>query len=155
MSGKNIAIDKTLAQLQKIYNLVGPYGGYIKTEGCRDLYLLIESVRVNSVPALIGFFTDVNEKQYYDPMYDLILDIHDGEIRQIEVKKYYSKNLMGELEIYPNGCVYHNQKYTGQNKNLVEEFSKFMKEITEASPYVDDSVVHKFAKAYDGSVYKK
>lgn len=33
--------------------------------------------------------------------------------------------------------------------------SKFIEEIREASPYVDDSVVHKFAKAYDGSVYKK
>ena len=145
-----MATAETVERVQKIFDCVGIHGGYITTSTGyeRDLYFLIERDNCDYVTANIGHFTEVGNVACYDPMFDLILDKKEGKIKSIEIKKYFAQNIMGIVEIYPNGRVYHNGKPTGACENLVEYFGNFIYEAVEVLSYLhESSTIHKYEKA--------
>lgn len=82
------ATKKATKQLQKIFDVLGEFGGVIETDDPRcywSLDLEVEEIEGDIKTIQIGVFSDINGDIIYDPLFHLSLRCENGKIMETEI----------------------------------------------------------------------
>ncbi|MGN0483756.1 MAG: hypothetical protein ACI4HI_09415 [Lachnospiraceae bacterium] len=136
------ATKESIAQLQKIYNLIGETGGRIETHDPDSWWTLdMETIYEGDdgeKDIITGIYTRINGDLVYDPQFTLNLKMDQNTILDAQIDRYFSQTMMGVLEIEGDDKAYWNGRETKEEDGLQKRFSSFMNTIVEFGPYLTD-----------------
>ncbi|MCR5355780.1 MAG: hypothetical protein K6E63_00100 [Lachnospiraceae bacterium] len=135
------ATKKAIEQLQKIFDIVGEYGGTIKTkkpENWWDLDLEVKQVNDTSKDIMIGVFKSVNGDILFDPQFNLTLKMDGGKIVEAEIHNCINQTILGSTEIDSDDMLHGFGMTEKAPTGLRNSFSGFMNNMTEIGPYLTD-----------------
>ena len=147
------ATKKAIKILQKFYDEFGPYGCHVKFTENKSLFSFL--FQVNDLGNLtkeliIGFFSELNGDELYDPVIELNATILDGKIESVDILTVRSNiSILGYFEI-ENNKAYRNGIDTGEKVNMnkllldflvqAEQRCFLMDIFKEIEKYVEDDV---------------
>lgn len=147
-----MATKKALAQLQKLFDVLGEYGGVIETDDPGtwwNLDLEVQAIDGDEWEVMIGIFSNFNGDIIYDPQFNITVTVKDGKVDKTEIYSYYATTLFGTSMIDENDMICNQGKPKKDKEGLVKRFSQFMDNMTETDHYLTDG---KIVKKYDGSM---
>lgn len=135
------ATKKAIEQLQRIFDLLGEFGGTIETknpDNWWELDLEVEQADNTSKDILIGVFKTVNGDVMFDPQFTLTLKMDAGKIVEAEIHNCINQTLLGTTEIDSEDMLHGFGSVEKSPKGLRNMFSGFMDNMTEFGPYLTD-----------------
>ena len=133
------ATKKATKQLQKIFDVLGEFGGVIETDDPRcywSLDLEVEEIEGDIKTIQIGVFSDINGDIIYDPLFHLSLRCENGKIMEAEIIKCEETTLFGTCVIDNNDLIHGFGLTENDPHGLQRRFSSFMDNMTERGPYL-------------------
>ena len=103
------ATKKATEQLQKIFDVLGEFGGVIETDDPRYYWsfdLEVEEIEGDIKTIQIGVFSDVNGDIIYDPLFHLSLRCENGKIMETEIIECEETTLFGTCIIDNNDLIH-------------------------------------------------
>ena len=146
-----IATKETTAQLQKLFDFLGEYGGIIKTnapDNWWDLDLEVEEIENSKKRVIIGIFEVINGDVVFDPQFEVTLIVEDKIIKEAEIMSCSSNGLFGPMFVDTNDILHAMGTKEKDQFGLVKRFSVFMRNMTEVGPYLrEPKEVKKYTKS--------
>ena len=136
-----IATKKATAQLQKIFNYLGEFGGTIETNQPRTWWTLdleVESVDGKEKDIQIGIFSTMNGDVIFDPVFYLTLTVEDGKILEAKIKCCEESTLFGTTVVDENDMLHGFGQTEKDPYGLRKRFSNFMENMTKVGPYLTE-----------------
>ena len=133
------ATKKATEQLQKIFDVLGEFGGVIETDDPRcywSLDLEVEEIEGDIKTIQIGVFSDINGDIIYDPHFHLSLRCENGKIMEAESVECEETTLFGTCIIDNNDLIHGFGMTENDPYGLQRRFSSFMDNMTERGPYL-------------------
>lgn len=133
------ATKKATEQLQKIFDVLGEFGGVIETDDPRcywSLDLEVEEIEGDIKTIQIGVFSDINGDIIYDPLFHLSLRCENGKIMEAEIVECEETTLFGTCIIDNNDLIHGFGMTENDPYGLQRRFSSFMDNMTERGPYL-------------------
>ena len=144
----NKATDKAIKQLNRLFEVWGPYGGMIKTKNpgawwtlCCESYGETEKVRTVEIYMSGGEAFDY----VMDPWFSLTLTVDNGKIVDVTIDMFSEWNDLGGYDYVDEHGYRHGIGIRRDPDGLRKLFSKFMNTVCEQGPYLTDpKSVYKF-----------
>ena len=133
------ATKKATKQLQKIFDVLGEFGGVIETDDPRcywSLDLEVEEIEGDIKTIQIGVFSDINGDIIYDPLFHLSLRCENGKIMETEIIECEETTLFGTCIIDNNDLIHGFGLTENDPYGLQKRFSSFMDNMTERGSYL-------------------
>ena len=135
------ATKKAIAQLQRIFDLLGEFGGTIETNKPGNWWTLdleVEQEDDTSKDISIGVFKIFNDDLLFDPQFTLTLKMDAGKIVEAEIHNCINQTLWGTTEIDSEDMLHGFGRVEKSPEGLRDIFSGFMDNMTEFGPYLTD-----------------
>ena len=135
------ATKKAIEQLQRIFDVLGEFGGTIETKDPDTWWKLdleVEQADDTSKDIYIGVFKIVNGDVMYDPQFSLTLKMDAGIIVEAEIHNCINQTLLGTTKIDSEDMLHGFGMVEKAPKGLRNTFSGFMENMTELGPYLSD-----------------
>jgi hypothetical protein len=135
----NKATDKAVKQLNRVFEVWGPYGGMIKTDNpcwwtlCSEIYDETETVRTMSIYMSGGEAFDY----VMDPWFFLTAKIDNGKIVDVTIDRFREWNGFGYDYVDERGRR-HGIGVSLDPDGLRKLFSEFMNSVCDLGPYLTD-----------------
>ena len=133
------ATKKATEQLQKIFDVLGEFGGVIEKDNPGSYWpfdLEVEEIEGDIKTIKIGVFSDINGDIIYDPLFHLSLRCENGKIMETEIIECEETTMFGTC-IIDNDDLIHGFGLTENDPyGLQRRFSSFMDNMTERGPYL-------------------
>ena len=144
----NKATDKAIKQLNRLFEVWGPYGGMIKTKNpgawwtlCCESYGETEKVRTVKIYMSGGEAFDY----VMDPWFSLTLTVDNGKIVDVTIDMFSEWNDLGGYDYVDEHGYRHGIGIRRDPDGLRRLFSEFMNTVCEQGPYLTDpKSVYKF-----------
>ena len=135
----NKATDKAVAQLNRIFDVTGPYGGMIKTDKpcvywtfCCDIYEETETSKTMTLYESGGDFFDY----VIDPWFLVTAKMENGKAVDVTIEQFKEWNGFGYEIVDNDGYRYGPMCKSKDPAGLRALFSEFMNDICEIGPYL-------------------
>ena len=135
----NKATDKAVAQLNRIFEVTGPYGGMIKTDKprvywtfCSEIYEEKETTKTMVLYESGGDYFDY----VIDPWFFVTAEMEDGKIVDVTIEEFKEWNGLGYEQVDKDGYRYSLGPKCKNPDSLRKLFSEFMNDICEIGPYL-------------------
>lgn len=133
--------DETVAQLQRIFDKLGKYGGLIRTNKPKswwDLDLEVEYEEGNTRYITIGVFKDINGDVLYDPQFKMAIIMNHENIEAAYLKKCINQTLLGTTVVDEHDMFYGYGLVDKSDESLASLFEGFMDNMVEVGPYLTE-----------------
>lgn len=135
----NKATDKAVAQLNKIFEVTGPYGGMIKTDKpcvywtfCCEIYEETETAKTMVLYESGGDYFDY----VIDPWFFVTVKFEGGKAVDVTIEEFKEWNGFGYEIVDKDGFRYGPICKSKEPVSLRSLFSEFMNDICEIGPYL-------------------
>lgn len=136
---RNKATDKAVARLNKIFEIMGPYGGMIETHNprtwwtlCCDIYDETEMTKTMAIYMSGGEFYDY----VMDPRFFVTVKFEGGKAVDVTIEEFKEWNGFGYEIVDKDGYRYGPICKSKEPVSLRSLFSEFMNDICEIGPYL-------------------
>lgn len=142
-----LATKKAVAQLQKIFDFLGEYGGVIETNNPENWWTLdleVESVEDSTKSVQIGIYTLKNGDATFDPLFHLILTMDKDKITSATIIDCEELSFQGVARVGEDDIIRGPGFQEKDQYGLSTRFSNFMDNMTNNGPYLTNpkSVKH-------------
>lgn len=135
-----IATKKATKQLQKIFNVLGKFGGVIETNDPGTWWTLdleVECIENDRKDVQIGIYKNLNGDIIYDPIFFLSLKTDDNDkIIEVEIHSCEETTILGTTIVDSEDFLHGFGNVEKDPHGLKRRFSSFMYGMTELGPYL-------------------
>lgn len=131
-----MATKKAVAQLQKVYDVLGENGGQIQTDEPGTWWALNLERYEESMQ--IGVFTSVEGDIMFDPNFELRVSIENGKIQEVEICGCEETTLLGTTYVDSDDMLHGYGMTEKDPYGLKKRFSSFMENVTKNGPYLSN-----------------
>ena len=145
-----LATKKATAQLQKLFDFLGKYGGVIQTnepDTWWNLDLEVETDNLSRKFITIGVFNLENSDCIFDPQFEVILSMDENKILECEIERCTEQTIFGTTFVDSSNNLHGFGNIEKDPYGLTERFSQFMNNMVEIGPYLKEpKEVKKYTK---------
>lgn len=146
---KQIATRKATVQLQRLFDVLGPYGGTIETYEPGTWWTLdieVECIEGETKDVMIGIYSIQNGDVMFDPAFHLSITMDGERLGDVEILDCEETTILGTSVVDNENMLHGFGMVEKDPKGLKQRFNEFMENMTEIGPYLTNS---KSLKKYD------
>lgn len=146
---EQIATRKATVQLQRLFDVVGQYGGTIETYDPGTWWTLdieVECIEGDKKDVMIGIFNTQTGDVIYDPLFHLSITMDNERLGDVEILDCEETTVLGTTVVDNEDMIHGFGIVEKDETGLKQRFIRFMENMTEVGPYLTNP---KSVKKYD------
>ena len=151
---KQIATKESTMQLQRLFDVVGQYGGIIYTNDPGTWWPLdieVESIEGDKKDVMIGVFSTQAGDVIYDPLFHLSITMDQERFGAVEILNCEETTFFGTTVVDNEDMIHGFGMVEKDSIGIKQRFASFMDNMTEVGPYLTNpKSVEKYDKTLAG-----
>lgn len=138
---EQIATRKNTVYLQRLFDVVGTYGGTIETYEPGTWWTLdieVESIEDDKKKVMIGVFNNLNGDIIYDPLFHLSITMNGERLGDVEIIDCEETTVLGTTIVDNNDMLHGFGMVEKDEFGLKQRFSSFIDNMASNGPYISN-----------------